>query len=122
MIRRPPRSTRTDTLFPYTTLFRSSNGRRISELGRFFQTKIHMCDRANFTGKCQFAEGDGVGRNRLFSKGRYEGRSDREIRAGATSLISAGHIEVDLCVLEGKSMPERKRVVYRKSMYIRCAH
>src|SRR3546814_14337780 len=25
MIRRPPRSTRTDTLFPYTTLFRSHN-------------------------------------------------------------------------------------------------
>src|SRR3546814_11576257 len=25
MIRRPPRSTRTDTLFPYTTLFRSLN-------------------------------------------------------------------------------------------------
>src|SRR3546814_2211558 len=24
MLRRPPRSTRTDTLFPYTTLFRSS--------------------------------------------------------------------------------------------------
>src|SRR3546814_6629170 len=28
MIRRPPRSTRTDTLFPYTTLFRSSGGGR----------------------------------------------------------------------------------------------
>src|SRR6056297_4183663 len=27
MIRRPPRSTRTDTLFPYTTLFRSSDRR-----------------------------------------------------------------------------------------------
>src|SRR3546814_2513714 len=27
MIRRPPRSTRTDTLFPYTTLFRSENSR-----------------------------------------------------------------------------------------------
>src|SRR3546814_20217152 len=26
MIRRPPRSTLTDTLFPYTTLFRSSHG------------------------------------------------------------------------------------------------
>src|SRR3546814_18254856 len=25
MIRRPPRSTRTDTLFPYTTLFRSAH-------------------------------------------------------------------------------------------------
>src|SRR3546814_1092054 len=28
MIRRPPRSTRTDTLFPYTTLFRSTWSRR----------------------------------------------------------------------------------------------
>src|SRR3546814_5689361 len=28
MIRRPPRSTRTDTLFPYTTLFRSPRRRR----------------------------------------------------------------------------------------------
>src|SRR3546814_4985356 len=28
MIRRPPRSTRTDTLFPYTTLFRSPRPRR----------------------------------------------------------------------------------------------
>src|SRR3546814_18049301 len=28
MIRRPPRSTRTDTLFPYTTLFRSALGGR----------------------------------------------------------------------------------------------
>src|SRR3546814_5222668 len=28
MIRRPPRSTRTDTLFPYTTLFRSNAGVR----------------------------------------------------------------------------------------------
>src|SRR3546814_3416172 len=27
MMRRPPRSTRTDTLFPYTTLFRSSDAR-----------------------------------------------------------------------------------------------
>src|SRR3546814_7948848 len=29
MIRRPPRSTRTDTLFPYTTLFRSDERGRI---------------------------------------------------------------------------------------------
>src|SRR3546814_4608788 len=35
MIRRPPRSTRTDTLFPYTTLFRSlpaGPARRLSDL------------------------------------------------------------------------------------------
>src|SRR3546814_4713555 len=29
MIRRPPRSTRTDTLFPYTTLFRSPECERV---------------------------------------------------------------------------------------------
>src|SRR3546814_6816501 len=29
MIRRPPRSTRTDTLFPYTTLFRSHGDARV---------------------------------------------------------------------------------------------
>src|SRR3546814_10258410 len=29
MLRRPPRSTRTDTLFPYTTLFRSVGAREL---------------------------------------------------------------------------------------------
>src|SRR3546814_267801 len=36
MIRRPPRSTRTDTLFPYTTLFRSrtwTGGREVDTCG-----------------------------------------------------------------------------------------
>src|SRR3546814_18469111 len=32
MLRRPPRSTRTDTLFPYTTLFRSA-GEKLQPLG-----------------------------------------------------------------------------------------
>src|SRR3546814_1944484 len=35
MIRRPPRSTRTDTLFPYTTLFRSDAS--ITRPGEFLQ-------------------------------------------------------------------------------------
>src|SRR3546814_1225241 len=34
MIRRPPRSTRTDTLFPYTTLFRSHAGHAALGVGR----------------------------------------------------------------------------------------
>src|SRR3546814_18498635 len=33
MIRRPPRSTRTDTLFPYTTLFRADTPRASRHLG-----------------------------------------------------------------------------------------
>src|SRR3546814_15071455 len=38
MIRRPPRSTRTDTLFPYTTLFRSYERRQ--EIARQQMTDI----------------------------------------------------------------------------------
>src|SRR3546814_4392264 len=34
MIRRPPRSTRTDTLFPYTTLFRSRAAREATDRKR----------------------------------------------------------------------------------------
>src|SRR3546814_7002746 len=34
MIRRPPRSTRTDTLFPYTTLFRSVRAGRPAVVGQ----------------------------------------------------------------------------------------
>src|SRR3546814_2719075 len=34
MLRRPPRSTRTDTLFPYTTLFRSLLRPRLGRSGR----------------------------------------------------------------------------------------
>src|SRR3546814_10971469 len=47
MIRRPPRSTRTDTLFPYTTLFRSIINHLPNQLGitdrhlrRVFKTEI----------------------------------------------------------------------------------
>src|SRR3546814_4960339 len=35
MILRPPRSTRTDTLFPYTTLFRSNNPGTFLEKGKW---------------------------------------------------------------------------------------
>src|SRR3546814_9308039 len=37
MIRRPPRSTRTDTLFPYTTLFRSAASPPASARARQFR-------------------------------------------------------------------------------------
>src|SRR3546814_15709155 len=43
MIRRPPRSTRTDTLFPYTTLFRSpGTGRPWPYPGRSAPVSIHQ--------------------------------------------------------------------------------
>src|SRR3546814_17482136 len=43
MIRRPPRSTRTDTLFPYTTLFRSLPAPRPSD-AEHFANAFHAVD------------------------------------------------------------------------------
>src|SRR3546814_16330798 len=40
MIRRPPRSTRTDTLFPYTTLFRSQCIKERVDIRRDMQTQM----------------------------------------------------------------------------------
>src|SRR3546814_14452502 len=48
MIRRPPRSTRTDTLFPYTTLFRSTSRSSSSPRRRCARSAIPL-DRLSFT-------------------------------------------------------------------------
>src|SRR3546814_10532523 len=44
MIRRPPRSTRTDTLFPYTTLFRSASGSAAREAEEDVRTAWNRWD------------------------------------------------------------------------------
>src|SRR3546814_3132586 len=64
MIRRPPRSTRTDTLFPYTTLFRSPSAKQtcsaehiyesqISHISYSFNTIIRLCNN-NYDGQRRF--------------------------------------------------------------------
>src|SRR3546814_1408589 len=51
MIRRPPRSTRTDTLFPCTTLFRSGTAIRCNPaLMRFFD---NIVTRLGTSGQCE---------------------------------------------------------------------
>src|SRR3546814_20410037 len=42
MVLRPPRSTRTDTLFPYTTLFRSAQYRRRTSAGVAIGRRYHL--------------------------------------------------------------------------------
>src|SRR3546814_8033106 len=55
MIRRPPRSTRTDTLFPYTTLFRSGLADHLKE-----QIGTRECATSEFfKGKQDFADEQG---------------------------------------------------------------
>src|SRR3546814_18341700 len=53
MIRRPPRSTRTDTLFPYTTLFRSIEaitGMRFGDPARPLLVSVRSGARASMPG------------------------------------------------------------------------
>src|SRR3546814_15571296 len=62
MIRRPPRSTRTDTLFPYTTLFRSPGhhvGDRADAIHDIFLDRL---GRVEFGLLRQIADGDPVTR------------------------------------------------------------
>src|SRR3546814_1588069 len=66
MIRRPPRSTRTDTLFPYTTLFLSLQDQR-ADFARMLVEQA--CQRVGGflragRGRLAFARGVGVGRGR----------------------------------------------------------
>src|SRR3546814_2769284 len=58
MIRRPPRSTRTDTLFPYTTLFRSKVLRKILE-GKAESVTVTPDNLAEFSGVQKYRHGMG---------------------------------------------------------------
>src|SRR3546814_14006012 len=68
MIRRPPRSTRTDTLFPYTTLFRSSRRARgadprthaghLADGGRAHHGRRHMVDALRRHARLRAADAD----------------------------------------------------------------
>src|SRR3546814_7101578 len=53
MLRRPPRSTRTDTLFPYTTLFRSCQTRRLPRADHVRHSdKVRQGPGAHFAHDC----------------------------------------------------------------------
>src|SRR3546814_19442402 len=75
MIRPPPRSTRTDTLFPYTTLFRSLDliAKRILE-------SVHFLGRRAID--LVFVGRDGIGFGRVRAGHRFLGKIDlRDVAA-----------------------------------------
>src|SRR3546814_5872213 len=59
MIRRPPRSTRTDTLFPYTTLFRSKSHARAEKGGLLQQRQAVVRSRRAHRDGAVFMNGTG---------------------------------------------------------------
>src|SRR3546814_3723846 len=58
MIRRPPRSTRTDTLFPYTTLFRSPAPLNISMKVKSRISRIALIRLYDYATTIMMANGD----------------------------------------------------------------
>src|SRR3546814_14461542 len=91
MIRRPPRSTRTDTLFPYTTLFRSfPNGNdepsRLLRLNVYFDNPVPKKDgtyedRGGFWAPVEIWHRDAAHWKDLYQKGMrvvVTGRMERE--------------------------------------------
>src|SRR3546814_3670610 len=79
MIRRPPISTRTDTLFPYTTLFRSPARRRHLDRRRYRRDGLGR-DRAVATG--------GAGDDRQPDDRRLSGCGDR--RGQPARMVGGG--------------------------------
>src|SRR3546814_14880075 len=77
MIRRPPRYTRTDTLFPYTTLFRSVAGTRGSGGEPLVLTELHESEtlqqRAPVMGQIGGDDDVGVGTREQVRRSRQRG-------------------------------------------------
>src|SRR3546814_16903624 len=115
MIRRPPRSTRTDTLFPYTTLFRSG-GRVV----------IETAGGASGPGQIDLGP-TSIAANGVFA-GRIELRADGNISfAGLTAeafgLAAPPHNDTATALAGLFIAPtgKRKRGVWGKSVSVRVA-
>src|SRR3546814_6117157 len=72
MLRRPPRSTRTDTLFPYTTLFRSRLIAVAVAALTLTAGQAFAQDTSSEKGKLSYALGYDLGRNAVESGERSE--------------------------------------------------
>src|SRR3546814_15234200 len=101
MKRRPPRSTRTDTLFPYTTLFRSCDAHVDHDLAAF--------------GAIGHMKAHGIGSGGLIVRGpREDARGGVEARTRGKAVVPIGEgveIGVDRDQLElDRLRPEEHRV------------
>src|SRR3546814_10219652 len=95
MIRRPPRSTRTDTLFPYTTLFRSRLADRLY---------LDHAATTPMTGAALAAVRQGIARWANPSSPHAEGRAARAALEEARRRIAKGYgWGHDLILMSGAS-------------------
>src|SRR3546814_681697 len=88
MIRRPPRSTRTDTLFPYTTLFRSLPVRIAAADGSTLQVAASV----DVAVDLRDAEARGIHMSRLYLR-LQEAFASEAITPGGLRKVLAGFVE-----------------------------
>src|SRR3546814_8012974 len=93
MIRRPPRSTRTDTLFPYTTLFRSP-ARLGNERGRLSHASQLWLGCSAFD-PVELHEGSGLGRLRRRGNVRLGWQRSEEHTSELQSLMRSSYAVFD---------------------------
>src|SRR3546814_5087473 len=97
MIRRPPRSTRTDTLFPYTTLFRSQFLHRLGVVGEDDAVRAVALERGH-RGLEHLGAAPGLGAQQVVAAQRV-GHVDREnhrvLERGRAALVARPHQVVD---------------------------
>src|SRR3546814_10336684 len=109
MIRRPPRSTRTDTLFPYTTLFRSARVERYLESGSVDEADIGgLADEVERTAEHPLEEGTRQGRlhgQAQIGAAIAQGTDDRTRLGGVTVAMRRDRQE-DVAGHQGR--PDRK--------------
>src|SRR3546814_8874157 len=107
-MRRPPRSTRTDTLFPYTTLFRSLDDHPASFLigaPRAFlvvdaQLALELGDELRAAGTRNIREARGLS---------FTGRAaSRSARASAQAFTASAEPASWKCAWSGTTMPPEK--------------
>src|SRR3546814_11966737 len=93
MIRRPPRSTRTDTLFPYTTLFRSYYANAHKEMCVAVQTEtIEAVENIPAIAKVNGVDGIFIGPSDLAaSMGHIGNPTHKEVQAAIRRGMESAH-------------------------------
>src|SRR3546814_13564909 len=98
MIRRPPRATRTDTLFPYTTLFRSR--------GRSFRTFARL-SRWRARGKASACRP--LRPRRQFGEAITAFKADHRAVIGSADSIADGALDAVQLSEDGRALGKRAR-------------
>src|SRR3546814_10131427 len=124
MLRRPPRSTRTDTLFPYTTLFRSRMSMHAAEINEASDTYVIADLRASSVAQALAVVADqsqrrimveygSVGTRHLAQLAAFADRPDEELRAETSEIAEATNLPYDAALKKMRVMllahADRKR-------------